>query len=278
MSAGSITVTAYLVIGADHRDDVDFLHAHLTDAGVGPSRSARFAWPESTSIGVESSHAPATPVIALVPPGPAVTRQTPMSPTTFAYDSAAIAAACSCSVQTYSMSRHWPERVVEVHRAAAGQHEDVLDAAVGEVAEDPVRQLHRHGFSAPSVSRLAKSTRRPSASRIGITCVRPGSSARSCRRRHARLAADELPRHRLADIVVEVDAADERMADVAVGDHSDDAAAAVEDEGDTHAVGVDDAERGEDRRVVHDGERAQVGPSAAIARPAAGRGSPSGSR
>ena len=36
-------------------------------------RSARFTWPEMNRHGVESSQAPATPVTALVPPGPVVT-------------------------------------------------------------------------------------------------------------------------------------------------------------------------------------------------------------
>jgi hypothetical protein len=36
-----------------------------------------------------------------------------MSSTTFAYDSAAIAAACSCDVQTYSMSAHVPSESFE---------------------------------------------------------------------------------------------------------------------------------------------------------------------
>ena len=43
-----------------------------------PTRSERFTCPEITIIGVESSHAPATPVIALVPPGPDVTRTGPI--------------------------------------------------------------------------------------------------------------------------------------------------------------------------------------------------------
>src|SRR5882757_1973436 len=100
MSAGSITVTAYLVIG----DTIETMSTSCTPICLTPEvpfKSARLAWPDSTSIGVESCHAPATPVIALVDPGPAVTRHTPMSPTTFAYDSAAIAAACSCEVQMY---------------------------------------------------------------------------------------------------------------------------------------------------------------------------------
>jgi hypothetical protein len=99
MSEGSITVTAYLVIGLT----IETMSTSCTPIWRTPElpfRSARFACPESTSIGVESNHAPATPVIALVPPGPAVTRHTPMSPVTFAYDSAAIAAACSCDVHT----------------------------------------------------------------------------------------------------------------------------------------------------------------------------------
>ena len=47
-------------------------------------RSGRFTWPERKSTGVESSHAPATPVTALVPPGPVVTMQTPRELVAFA--------------------------------------------------------------------------------------------------------------------------------------------------------------------------------------------------
>jgi len=52
-------------------------------------------WPEMMIIGIESSHAPATPVIALVPPGPVVTQTTPGFLLTRAYPSAAMAQACS---------------------------------------------------------------------------------------------------------------------------------------------------------------------------------------
>ena len=55
--------------------------------------------PEMTIIGMESSQASATPVMALVPPGPLVTLTTAGIPATRAYASAAIAHACSCRQQ-----------------------------------------------------------------------------------------------------------------------------------------------------------------------------------
>ena len=51
--------------------------------------------PEITNIGIESSHAPSTPVIAFVPPGPVVTHSTAIWLFILAYASAAIAQACS---------------------------------------------------------------------------------------------------------------------------------------------------------------------------------------
>ena len=47
------------------------------------------------SIGIESTHAPVTPVKVLVPPGPVETLTTPGSLYMRASPSAAIAAACS---------------------------------------------------------------------------------------------------------------------------------------------------------------------------------------
>jgi hypothetical protein len=63
-------------------------------------RSARLTCPEMNKTGVESSHAPATPVTALVPPGPVVTMAALRWLVTREYASAAMAAACSCKLQT----------------------------------------------------------------------------------------------------------------------------------------------------------------------------------
>src|SRR5579863_4865819 len=71
-------------------------------------RSGRLTCPDTISMGVESSHAPATPVIAFVPPGPVVTMQTPRWFVTLAYDSAHIALACSCELHTGSIARSAP--------------------------------------------------------------------------------------------------------------------------------------------------------------------------
>ncbi len=82
MLEGSVTVTAYLTIGFT----METMSTSCTPNWRIPSgvpsaanmRSGRLTWPETTSIGVESSHAPATPVTAFVPPGPVVTIATPM--------------------------------------------------------------------------------------------------------------------------------------------------------------------------------------------------------
>ena len=67
---------------------------------MSPTKSERFTWPEITIIGVESSHAPATPVIALVPPGPGCDQAAaPMDQKTLVNASEAMAAACSWSMQ-----------------------------------------------------------------------------------------------------------------------------------------------------------------------------------
>ena len=77
MDSGSMTVIAYLVIGASEGDDVELLRSELADPRANRFMSARLTCPEITRQGVDSSHAPATPVIAFVPPGPVVTSTTP---------------------------------------------------------------------------------------------------------------------------------------------------------------------------------------------------------
>ena len=72
----SSTVTAYFVIGFT----IDTMSTSCTPSWRTPVsrfRSARLTWPETNRQGVESSQAPATPVTALVPPGPVVTTATP---------------------------------------------------------------------------------------------------------------------------------------------------------------------------------------------------------
>src|SRR5437763_1622716 len=59
------------------------------------STVSNFTWPETTTIGTESTYAPHTPVMALVPPGPVVPLTAAIRPLTRAYPPAAIAQACS---------------------------------------------------------------------------------------------------------------------------------------------------------------------------------------
>ena len=89
MSAGSRTVTAYFVIGRT----IERMSTSCTPSCRIPSgssvvasniRSGRFTCPDTNSTGVESSQAPATPVTALVPPGPVVTMQKPRPSVAFA--------------------------------------------------------------------------------------------------------------------------------------------------------------------------------------------------
>ncbi len=89
-------------------------------------------------MGVESSQAPATPVTALVLPGPVVTMQTPKWLVTLAYDSAHMALACSCELQTNSMI-FCTERLVQVHGAAAGYEEYMLHTLFGNKTHNVVR-------------------------------------------------------------------------------------------------------------------------------------------
>ena len=116
MSLGSRMVTAYFVIGAT----MEQMSTSCTPSWRMPSglpetasnmRSGRFTWPETNKTGVESSHAPATPVTALVPPGPVVTMQNPRPWLAFAYPSAQMAEACSCELQMgvmrVSLARDW---------------------------------------------------------------------------------------------------------------------------------------------------------------------------
>ena len=74
MLAGSVTMTAYLVMGAT---------MGVMSSSWSPSwrrgrpkertRVSRFTWPETTMSPRESVQAPCTPVMALLPPGPEVT-------------------------------------------------------------------------------------------------------------------------------------------------------------------------------------------------------------
>ena len=75
--------------GRDDGADVDFLHAELAHAerlagGIEHAVGALDLAGDGRAVGVESSHAPATPVTALVPPGPVVTMQTPRPLVAFA--------------------------------------------------------------------------------------------------------------------------------------------------------------------------------------------------
>ena len=81
----------------DDVDDVDFLVAELRRPILGQEAIvvSNLTCPEMTIIGMESSHAPMTPVSAFVPPGPVVTDTTGKFPLARKYPSAAIEHACS---------------------------------------------------------------------------------------------------------------------------------------------------------------------------------------
>ena len=99
MSLGSRMVFAYFVSGVT---------TETMSSSCGPmertprvvSRSARLTWPERKMQGVESSHAAASPVMVLVPPGPVVTSAAASLPVNSAWAWAAKATACSCRQQT----------------------------------------------------------------------------------------------------------------------------------------------------------------------------------
>ena len=94
MSSGSMTVTAYFVIGLTI-DTISTSCGPIWRTPDDPIKSARFTCPEIISIGTDSIHAPAQPVMAFVAPGPVVTTAQPSRPLIRAYASAAIEAACS---------------------------------------------------------------------------------------------------------------------------------------------------------------------------------------
>ena len=76
MDSGSVTVTAYFV-SERTTETMSTSCAPTERTPESPFMSARFTWPEMKMHGVESSHAPARPVTALVPPGPVVTKAAP---------------------------------------------------------------------------------------------------------------------------------------------------------------------------------------------------------
>ena len=79
MRAGSVTTVAYFVIGATMRTiSASWSPSWRSPAtGVAARQVSRLTCPDSTIIGIESVQAPNTPFIALMPPGPVVTMQTP---------------------------------------------------------------------------------------------------------------------------------------------------------------------------------------------------------
>ena len=77
MRSGSVTISQYLVIAST---DLQISNswspsARMCTPDMRAVQSVRIC-PEITSIGMESSHAPTTPVSAFVPPGPVVTQTT----------------------------------------------------------------------------------------------------------------------------------------------------------------------------------------------------------
>ena len=101
---------------------------------------SRFTWPEMTSIGMESVHAPKTPLRALMPPGPGGDTHDPGILLTPRIPSAAMAQACSWCWQMGD-ARFLAQGVVEVHGAAARHHEDVAHASLGQMGPHVVGEF-----------------------------------------------------------------------------------------------------------------------------------------
>jgi hypothetical protein len=102
MSSGFFIITAYFVIDST----ILIIPSSWFPFWRTPSESFKsvvFTWPEMIMQGVDSNHAAATPVTALLPPGPVVTRTAPIPHSAArAYVSAAITHACSWSNVTLS--------------------------------------------------------------------------------------------------------------------------------------------------------------------------------
>jgi hypothetical protein len=77
ISIGSVTITAYLVIGRTRSTMLISCTPSVRNPGCPVIVCFWNTWPLIVIVGTWSSHAPATPVIAFVPPGPEVTTARP---------------------------------------------------------------------------------------------------------------------------------------------------------------------------------------------------------
>jgi hypothetical protein len=91
---GSSIVTAYLVIGFTISTIFNYWKPNCRGFPLWFLKSLVWTCPDKNNTGVDYNQAAAQPVIALVPPGPDVTRQTPKFLVYCAYASTAILALC----------------------------------------------------------------------------------------------------------------------------------------------------------------------------------------
>jgi hypothetical protein len=95
-----------------------------------------------TSMGIESVHAPKTPLSALMPPGPLVTQASDLIADP-AIGLGGHRAGLLVMVANISEARFATERVVQMHRTPAGHKKDMAHPAIGQGAENIVGHAHR---------------------------------------------------------------------------------------------------------------------------------------
>ena len=143
MLDGSLTKTAYFVMPAAIRT----MSTSWSPSWRSPSTSwqamhvSRLTCPEITKSGTESVHAPKTPLSALMPPGPVVTFNTRPCRTP-ARNIPPPSRTPVRGIANVPDARFAADRIIQVHRPATGDQEDVGYTPVGQLRNDVVGQFH----------------------------------------------------------------------------------------------------------------------------------------
>ena len=99
---------------------------------------SRLTCPEITTIGCESTYAPNTPFNALIPPGPVVTLTTAGCPLSQRVTLGRYRARLLVVAKGGRQTGRSTKGVVQMHRAASGNHEHIANAAPSQKAGNQI--------------------------------------------------------------------------------------------------------------------------------------------